>query len=184
MIKERPEAAAVAAAVGFRTEGRSAQRAGGDPVGASSEAVATAAARLAALLDEITPRLLALSEAGSGTPPAGMTWARKEILGHLIDSASNNHQRFVRAQYQERMSFPRYVQDQWIAAQGYRERPWSELVELWRLYNRHLLHVMRRVPAAVLGNVCVVSDDEPSALGDHLVDYVVHMEHHLDQILA
>jgi hypothetical protein len=150
---------------------------------ASPDAVAQTAARLATLLEEIPPRLLALSEAQAAAAPAGMTWARKELLGHLIDSASNNHQRWVRAQYQERMSFPRYVQDQWIAAQGYRERPWAELVELWRLYNRHLVHVMRRVPAQALANLCVVAEDEPSALGDHLVDYVVHMEHHLDQIL-
>jgi hypothetical protein len=113
-----------------------------------------------------------------------MRWSRKELVGHLIDSAGNNHQRFVRSQYQERMSFPRYVQDQWIAAQGYRERPWSELVELWRLYNRHLLHVMRRVPETAFANVCVVAEDEPSTLGHHMVDYVRHMQHHLRQALA
>jgi hypothetical protein len=150
----------------------------------SEDAIATAAARLAALVEEMPPRLLALSDAQAAVAPVGMTWARKELIGHLIDSASNNHQRWVRAQYQERMSFPRYVQDQWIAAQAYRERPWAELVELWRLYNRHLVHVMRRVPAAALANVCVVAEDEPSALGDHLVDYVVHLEHHLGQILG
>jgi hypothetical protein len=151
---------------------------------AGPDAIAATAARLAALLEEVPPRLLALSEAEAAAAPAGMTWARKELLGHLIDSASNNHQRWVRSQHQERMSFPRYIQDEWIAAQGYRERPWAELVELWRLYNRHLVHVMRRVPASALANVCVVAEDEPSALGDHLVDYLVHMEHHLGQILA
>ena len=151
---------------------------------AGPDDVARTAARLTALVEEVPPRLLALSEAQAAAAPAGMTWARKELIGHLIDSASNNHQRWVRAQYQERMSFPRYVQDQWIAAQGYRERPWAELVELWRLYNRHLVHVMRRVPAAALANLCLVSEDEPSTLGDHLVDYVVHMEHHLGQILG
>jgi hypothetical protein len=153
---------------------------------ASSEAAAVKAAieRLAGVLEEMPPRLLALSEAEAGAPAAGMRWSRKELLGHLIDSAGNNHQRFVRAQFQERMSFPRYVQDQWIAAQGYAERPWSELVELWRLYNRHLLHVMRRVPATAFGNVCVVAEDEPSTLGHHLADYVVHMQHHLGQLLA
>jgi hypothetical protein len=153
---------------------------------ASSDASAVKAAieRLAAVLEQVTPQLLALSEAQASAPAAGMRWSRKELIGHLIDSAGNNHQRFVRAQYQERMSFPRYVQDQWIAAQGYRERPWSELVELWRLYNRHLLHVMRRVPETALANVCVVAEDEPSTLGHHMTDYVRHMEHHLGQALA
>jgi hypothetical protein len=149
-----------------------------------AEAVAAAASRLEELLAEMGPRLLALSEEEAGGLAAGMRWSRKEILGHLVDSASNNHQRFVRAQAQERMSFPRYVQDQWIAAQGYRERPWGELVELWRLYNRHLAHVMRRVPASALDNVCVVAEDEPSTLAYHMIDYVRHMEHHLRQALA
>jgi hypothetical protein len=146
--------------------------------------VAEAIARLGATLETAHPKLLALSEEESRGPGVGMTWSRKEILGHLVDSASNNHQRFVRAQLQPRMSFPPYVQDQWIGAQGYGERPWTELVELWRLYNRHLLHVMKRVPATALGNVCVVSDDEPSTLSDHMVDYVLHLHHHLGQILG
>jgi hypothetical protein len=146
--------------------------------------VAAAIARLATLVEEIPPRLLQLAEAQASAPAPGMRWSRKEIIGHLIDSAGNNHQRFVRAQYQPKMSFPRYVQDQWIAAQGYGERPWPEIVELWRQFNRHLLHVMRRVPASAFGNVCVVAEDEPSTLGHHMVDYVDHMEHHLRQALA
>lgn len=150
----------------------------------SDAAVKAAIERLADVLEEMPPRLLALSETEAGAPAPGMRWSRKELLGHLIDSAGNNHQRFVRAQFQERMSFPRYVQDQWIAAQGYGERPWSELVELWRLYNRHLLHVMRRVPQTAFGNVCAVAADEPETLGHHLADYVVHMQHHLGQLLA
>jgi DinB superfamily len=147
-------------------------------------AVATAIDRLAVVLEEIPPQLLALTDAQAQAPAKGMRWSRKELIGHLIDSAGNNHQRFVRAQYQERMSFPRYVQDEWIGAQAYRERPWSELVELWRLYNRHLLHVMRRVPPAAFGNVCTVAADEPETLGHHMADYVQHMDHHLRQALA
>jgi DinB superfamily len=147
-------------------------------------AVATAIERLGAVLEEAPPRLLALSEAEAGAPAKGMRWTRKQLVGHLIDSASNNHQRFVRAQQQASMSFPRYVQDEWIAAQGYHERPWGELVELWRLYNRHLLHVMRRVPEAAFANSCIVAADEPETLAYHMADYVVHLEHHLGQILA
>jgi len=150
----------------------------------SAATVEEAAVRLTATLEKTTARLLEIGEAASLARPAGMRWSRKELLGHLIDSASNNHQRFVRAQFQPHMSFPRYVQDEWISAQGYGERPWKELVELWRLYNRHLVHVMRRAPAAVQGNVCVVAADEPSTLKDHMIDYVGHLQHHLDQILA
>lgn len=150
---------------------------------ADEAAVAGAIQKLETLVAEVPARLLALSDSQAQEKVAGMRWSRKELIGHLIDSASNNHQRFVRAQQQPRMSFPRYVQDHWIAAQGYGERPWRELVELWRLYNRHLLHVMRRVPATAFANVCEVSADEPSTLGHHMSDYVVHMEHHLGQLL-
>jgi len=146
--------------------------------------VTAAIERLAVVLEQAPARLLALSEADAGAPATGKRWSRKELIGHLIDSAGNNNQRFVRAQQQPSMSFPRYVQDHWVAAQGYAERPWAELVELWRLYNRHLVHVMRRVPQAAFANVCEVAADEPSTLGYHMADYVRHLEHHLDQILA
>jgi DinB superfamily len=145
---------------------------------------AEAAACLESILEDAPFRLMGLGEAGGMGRPFGMTWSRKEILGHLIDSASNNHQRFVRSQLQPRTSFPRYDQEEWVGVQGYGERPWAELVELWRSYNRHLLHVMRRVPASALANVCVVTADEPESLESHMIDYVGHLRHHLEQILA
>jgi hypothetical protein len=127
--------------------------------------------------------LRAIPEAKAAERPAGMTWSRKTILGHLIDSASNNHQRFVRAQLQPEMSFPPYVQDRWVAVQGCDDRAWADLVDLWQAYNRHLLHVAARIPADTLDNLCNVSADEPQTLRHHVTDYVVHMKHHLDQIL-
>ena len=130
------------------------------------------------------PRLRALSETQVSGPRAAGKWSRKEILGHLIDSAANNHQRFVRAQFQREMTFPRYVQDRWAAAQGCDEREWADLVDLWRAYNLHLVHVAARIPEEALDNICVVAEDEPSTLRHHVIDYVVHMRHHLGQILG
>lgn len=150
---------------------------------AEPRAVEEAVARLGKVLRETAPRLSALSDAVSTERPRDMRWSRKEILGHLVDSAGNNHQRFVRAQLQAEMSFPPYVQDGWLRVQGYAERPWSEVVALWAALNEHLLHVAARIPAERLGNVCTVSASEPSTLGDHVVDYVDHLEHHLGQIL-
>ena len=146
--------------------------------------VGRATALLASLVAEVPQRLLKVDEAKSQEEPRGMTWSRRQLLGHLIDSASNNHQRFVRGQFQAQMSFPPYAQDDWIAVQGYAERPWVELVELWSAYNLHLLHVMRRVPAAAYGHGCVVSAGEGSTLAELMVDYVGHLSHHLEQILA
>ena len=142
--------------------------------------------RLETILRTAYSRLATLDEAEADGRPSGMTWSRKEILGHLIDSASNNHQRFVRSQLAPAISFPPYEQETWVRIQGYADRPWNDLVLLWRSYNQHLLHVMSRVPPAALGNECVVPerDDEPTTLGHHMTDYVDHLDHHLEQILA
>jgi len=111
-------------------------------------------------------------------------WTRKQILGHLIDSAANNHHRFVRAQFEPGMSIPSYAQKEWVAANQYSVRPWNELIELWTIYNRHLLFLMEHVPKNVLANTCKVGQDEPATLEFLMVDYVRHLKHHLDQILS
>jgi SH3-like domain-containing protein len=146
--------------------------------------VAAALVEWRAILDEDHQALRAIPDALAALRPPGMTWSRKQILGHLIDSAGNNHQRFVRAQFQSEMAFPPYVQDQWAAAQGCDEREWADLVVLWRAYNRHLLHVASRIPESALDNVCIVAANEPKALRHHVIDYVVHLRHHLRQILG
>src|SRR5215218_3535881 len=106
------------------------------------------------------------------------SWSAKETLGHLIDSASNNHQRFVRAQFGEDLVFPGYAQDDWVRAQAYEDEPWPQLVDLWRLYTLHLAHVCRRAPEGArlrprarhnLDEIgwAKVSADEPATL-EHL----------------
>lgn len=140
--------------------------------------------RLRKTLETAPARLLALGEAGARERPMAQKWSRKEILGHLIDSASNNHQRFVRAQLASELSFPPYDGDAWVATEGFQDEPWAALVGLWLAYNRHLLHVMGRVPADKLAHRCRVAEDEPVALGDHMRGYVDHLEHHLAQILG
>src|SRR5688572_30758858 len=74
--------------------------------------------------------------------PAAGGWSPKELVGHLIDSAANNHQRFVRARWQEDLVFAGYEQERWVEAQGYQAARWRELVTLWQDYNRHLARVM------------------------------------------
>jgi hypothetical protein len=70
-------------------------------------------------------------------PYAPGKWSTKEVVGHLIDSAANNHQRFVRAQWTDDLLCPTYAQDEWVRTQRYQEAPWPDLVELFRTYNRH-----------------------------------------------
>ncbi|HYL34735.1 MAG TPA: DinB family protein [Bryobacteraceae bacterium] len=109
-------------------------------------------------------------------------WSRKQILGHLIDSASNNHQRFVRALLLDELTWPNYDQEGCVRAQRYQEAEWADLVRLWTSYNRFLAHVLAGVPAAKLSTKCRIGDDPPLTLEELAVDYLRHMEHHLEQI--
>ena len=109
-------------------------------------------------------------------------WVKKEILGHLIDSAVNNHQRFVRAQFANPFNGPGYDQRAWVQVQRYRERPWRELVELWAALNRHVAAVIERVPAETLQTPCTIGHGEPASLEWWMRNYVRHLRHHLEQI--
>jgi hypothetical protein len=151
--------------------------------------------RLRNLVEECRPRLSALDDDATRTRPAPGKWSPREVIGHLIDSASNNHQRFVRAQSQDSLVFPGYDQEAWVTAQRYREAPWSELVTLWAAFNLHLAHVMESVPEDVrlrpraehnLDAIAwrTVPRDESTTLDYFMRDYVGHLEHHLRQVLG
>ena len=109
-------------------------------------------------------------------------WTRKEILGHLIDSAANNHQRFVRAQFSDPFSWPGYEQDSWVSVHRYQERPWAELVELWSALNHHVAVVVEGVAAEKLQTACLIGGGEAVTLEWLMRDYLRHMEHHLEQL--
>jgi DinB superfamily len=139
-------------------------------------------------------RLLEISDDRSAVPRVEGKWSRKEIIGHLIDSAANNHSRFVRAQFTDELIFPGYEQNAWVESQRYQEKPWRELVELWQLYNRHILHIMKVTPEETRmklrhkHNLHVIasdklSPDKPVTLDFFMRDYVDHLKKHLGQIL-
>lgn len=146
-------------------------------------------------LSTASDQLLAISAEKSQLPRAVGKWSPKEIIGHLIDSASNNHQRFVRAQFTDDLVFAGYEQEGWIKVQNYQAEDWTELVQLWRLYNQHILHLMSLVPEDTrmklrykhnLHQIASESlrEDEPVTLDWFMRDYVDHMKKHLNQILA
>jgi hypothetical protein len=116
--------------------------------------------------------------------PSADAWSIKEIVGHLIDSASNNHQRFVRLQLTDALQFPDYGQDNenWVRIQKYQDRPWSELLGLWRYFNNHLSHIILSVDPSCLEHAWVVETQSEIRLFDLMVDYLRHFENHLDQI--
>lgn len=143
----------------------------------------TLAGELRAEIDATLPRLRAIDEAAASADRGPGKWARKEVLGHLIDSAANNDQRFVRAPSADPFVGPGYHQDAWVAAHRYHERPWTELVELWAALNHHLAYAIESVPASALQRRCVIGDGDPATLEWIIRDYLRHLRHHLAQIL-
>jgi hypothetical protein len=146
--------------------------------------VAQAADRLAEILASTPARLVNITDEDAARRSGPDRWAAKEILGHLIDSASNNHQRFVRGQVSARFDCPSYEQERWVAAQHYATEPWPDLVNLWLLMNRHLLHIMRNVDESKLDTPIAIRGDGPVPLSSVMVDYVKHLDHHLAQIFG
>ena len=136
------------------------------------------------LVSMALPLLHSISESESSTRPAPDKWSKKEILGHLIDSASNNHQRFVRAQLSSEIRLPEYEQDRWVRAQSYQTESWENIVELWKTFNLHLLHVVVKIPVDKIDSLCFIGEDEPVTLELLFSGYVKHMKHHLQQILT
>lgn len=135
-------------------------------------------------VDEAERRLRGFSDSETEKPILSGGWSRKQVLGHLIDSASNNHQRFVRAALQASLDFPGYDQQGCVDLQSPEEADWALLVSLWASYNRYLAHVIERIPAAKLETHCRIGSGEPVTLGFLATDYLRHLLHHLRQIGA
>ncbi len=147
---------------------------------------------LTSTVESAAARLCSLDEATVSHRPAPDRWTIKEVIGHLIDSATNNHQRFVRAQAADvpvfaahnrvELVFPAYEQNHWVRSQAYNDVNWVDLVELWRRYNSHLAHVIRSADTGKLLTICVIGDYPPKTLRFLMEDYVVHIKHHLNKI--
>ena len=136
---------------------------------------------LASVVAHALPLLSAIPEDAASKKPAPNKWSKKEILGHLIDSAANNHQRFMRLQLQTEISLPGYDQDDWVRLNRYQQRTWNEIVTLWSAYNRHLASVIESLDDSALGHVWH-SPDGDVTLEFIASDYVRHLKHHLTQI--
>jgi len=127
-------------------------------------------------------KLLSFTDESASQPLREGGWSRKQLLGHLIDSAANNHQRFVRAQMEDALVSPGYAQESWVETQQYQRVSWNQLVEFWVSYNRHLVHVASCIPAEKLGRLVRVGGDEPAPLELVITGYIAHCEHHLEQL--
>lgn len=108
----------------------------------------------------------------------------KLIVGHLIDSASNNHQRMIRLQYTSNLSFPNYTKenDLWISIQQYHQEDWFEMLQLWKYYNLHIAHIISHTDHSWLSNVWSDGRNDPVSLKDLIFDYLAHLTLHINEI--
>ena len=149
-----------------------------------SNPFADTATDLGRTVAQAQPMLAKLNNADTSVRPSAKKWSKKEILGHLLDSASNNHQRFVRATLQGELTFPGYEQDKLVDLQNFREMDWDFLVELWTSYNRFIAHVLTVLPASAAKITCHIGNNAPATLEFIAEDYVAHLKHHLNQIVG
>lgn len=135
-------------------------------------------------LERLRGVLLALSPALADTPWRAGGWTRKQIVGHLLDSAANNRQRFVRAAIDGQYAGPGYAQDAWVAAHGYADESWETLLHWWQAEHEILAAVVDRISEERLEAKCAVGDDAPVTLRFLIEDYLNHQRGHFRQLAA
>ena len=140
-----------------------------------------ASERLREVVRLAEPKLRGITEDAAGKPVLKGGWSPKQTVGHLIDSAANNHQRFVRTTLHGPYEGPGYAQDDWVNLEDYQRQKWSDILVLWSAYNRHLAHILTQIPDDKAGVPCKIGTSEYT-LGFVVNDYVDHMLGHLKQL--
>jgi hypothetical protein len=145
--------------------------------------------RLNRHVNEVPQNILKFSDTELSFKPKPEKWSKKEILGHLCDSALNNLSRFIRAQFEaEPFAVTPYMQDDWVKINHYQEMKIDDIVNLWMILNKRIINVVLKIPENKLGIECDVSSASFREIGERksllwlIEDYLVHMEYHLKQL--
>ena len=135
-------------------------------------------------IDKYNYLLLHFNEEKFSRKPRPDKWSKKEELGHLIDSAQNNIQRFIRVQYEHVHIM--YNPDHWAEFNDYQHADMKELVELWYLLNKQIVRILQKMDPAYYENFIDIGYEMPNPKTTHFIaeDYVMHMKHHLENIFA
>jgi hypothetical protein len=143
--------------------------------------IKTTALTLEELLEKYFPLFKNLRDEEASVKPLPSKWSKKEILGHLIDSAQNNLRRFIVAQYEEQPKIV-YRQDFWVASIHYQEWKMDELIQLWYLTNRQIVRVLHSMTEEASARTC--ETESPRTIGWLTEDYLKHLRHHVHQVLG
>lgn len=134
------------------------------------------------ILSGSLPLLQDVNDEETSLRPSSEKWSKKEVLGHLIDSACNNQQKFIRTMARSHVDFVGYKQNFWVDSQKYNKADWKDLINLWHAYNLHLAHIIENVNQELLANTISIENAERFTLEFIMRDYVEHLKHHLNQI--
>ena len=137
--------------------------------------------RLQFLCNTIPGLLIQIDEQTFSQKPGYNKWSKKEIIGHLIDSAANNHQRFVRGQFEENPKIT-YDQNRWNESGFYQKINGKQIISFWESYNRQLLELIKNIPVSKLKSLVNTGGEKSLTLEFLIQDYVEHLEHHLRQV--
>jgi len=166
-----------------------------DATAASSTTARALAAELRAAVSDAVVWMVAIPDAESQRPPRPGGWSPREIIGHLIDSASNNHGRFVRGALEESLVFAPYDQEAWVAHHRYGDQEWSVLLERWAAFNEQVALAIEHIADGTLTRVRrehnfdriawkTIAAGDATTLEYFIRDYLGHLRHHLAQIAA